>query len=344
MIARTSLIAAAMALVMLPLAASQALGAGAASGKKSKASHTDEPAQNVTAPLLRESISIEGKVIYLGDLFLNVGDLAHRAVAYSPPPGERAVFDARWLYRVARAYRLQWRPLSMRQQVVVERVSQVIERAEIEDAILAALYEKGADPDSELELSVQLSRIHVPIGLNATVGIDDITYEPRARRFAAIVSAPANDPAGKKLRLTGKLHNVIKVPVPARALARGDTVTKRDIKWVRVRADRVMPDTITKAEDLIDMAAKRGLRADLLIRQSDVERPVLIPRGSMVTVTLNHGPLALSAQGKSLESGAMGDTIRIINGRSKSVFEGLVIGPGRARVDLTSAHELAEIR
>ena len=68
----------------------------------------------------------------------NRADKADAAVAYAPAPGERAIFDARWLYRVARAYRLNWRPLSARQQIVVERVSQIIERSEIVDTIMAA--------------------------------------------------------------------------------------------------------------------------------------------------------------------------------------------------------------
>ncbi|MEK9673510.1 MAG: flagellar basal body P-ring formation chaperone FlgA [Rhodospirillaceae bacterium] len=338
--ARKYLLTAIVALALLPLAAGQALGNGERIRKGDPA-----PKAEASAPLLsREAITVEGRIVYLGDLFVNAGEHADVAVAYAPEPGERAIFDARWLYRVARAYRMKWRPISAQQQTIVQRASQVIERADIEDTILAALVEKGAEPDSLLELNVQLTRLHVPTNVQATVGIDDITYDPRTKRFATILSAPAKDPAGRKLRLTGRLHAVVKIPVAARVLGRNETIADRDVKWIKVRADMILPDTIIKAEDIVGMAAKRGLRPDTLVRQSDVERPVLVERNSIVTVTLVYGPMALSAQGKSLEKGSLGDVIRVKNKRSKAVFEAKVTGPGRAEATINAAAELADNR
>ncbi|MAO55691.1 MAG: flagella basal body P-ring formation protein FlgA [Rhodospirillaceae bacterium] len=341
MTARNLFIAAAMAAVLMPLASFTAAGAAT---KTSPADAAEQDAEKITAPLLRDAVIVDNKVIYLGDLFINVGDKGNAAVAYAPAPGERAVFDARWLYRVARAYRLNWRPLSSRQQVVVERVSQIIEKAEIVDTIMAALYEKGADPTSEVELTTHLSRVHIAGSAQPTVGIDDITYDARSQRFAAIVSIPKGDPAGHKLRLTGRLYGVVKVPVASRTVARNEVISKRDVKWINLRADRVMPDTVTKLEDLVGMSSRRGLRPDEIVRQSDIERPILVERGSLITITLHHGPMALSAQGKALERGALGDVVQIVNRRSNTVFEGEVTGPSRAKVEITTIRELAQNR
>ena len=89
-----------------------------------------------TAPImLNNALKVNGKVIRLGDLFTNTGDQSNVAIAYAPEAGKRASFDARWLYRVARAYRLQWRPINNRVRAVVTRVSQVIGRDEIKDAV-----------------------------------------------------------------------------------------------------------------------------------------------------------------------------------------------------------------
>jgi len=338
MTARNLFIAAALAAALVPVAALPASGAA----KKTSPADAAEQSEKMTAPLLRDSITVDDKVVYLGDLFINVGEKADAAVAYAPAPGERAIFDARWLYRVARAYRLNWRPLSARQQVVVERVSQVIERAEIVDTIMAALFEKGADPASELDLSTQLTRVHIAGSATPTIGVEDITYDPRSQRFAAVVSIPKGDPAGERLRLTGRLYPVVKIPVVSKVMARNDILTERDVKWIRIRADRIMPDTVTKLEDLVGMSVKRGLRPDDVIRVSDVERPILVERGALVTVTLSHGPLSLTAQGKALERGALGDVVQIVNKRSKSVFEGEITGPSRAKVTMTSIRELAQ--
>lgn len=293
-------------------------------------------------PVLRDSVSVDDKFVYLGDLFVNPGPKGNTAVAYAPRPGQRMVLDANWLYRVAQTYGLKWRPLSIRQQTVVERASQTIDRSEIEDAILAALYEKGADPNSELEFSTPLNRVQVSTKIQPTVGIDDITYDPRTFRFASVVSIPANSPAGEKLRLTGRVYPMTKVPVPAHGLDRGEIINKRDLKFTRIRTERLMPDTVTNMADLVGMAAKRPIQVGALVRQSDIERPILVERNSMVTVSLVHGALALSTQGKALESGAMGDTVRIMNSRSKQIFEGEVSGPGQATVRMFSVREVAQ--
>ena len=337
MTARKMIIAAAMAVALVPMASLSADGA-----TKKTASADAQAKPEMSVPLLRDAITVDDKVIYLGDLFINAGPYADSVVAYAPAPGERAIFDARWLYRVARAYRMNWRPLTVRQQIVVERVSQVIERSEIVDTLMAALYEKGADPESELELSTQLTRVHIAGSAQPTVGVDDITYDPRSQRFAAVVSIPKNDPAGERLRLTGRLFPVVKVPVPSRMMARNEVIGERDIRWIRLRTDRIMPDTVTKVEDMVGMAPKRSLRPDEILRRSDIERPILVERGSLVTVTLIHGPMALTAQGKALEQGALGDTVRIVNRRSKTVFEGEVVGPGRAKVQIAAIRELAQ--
>ena len=54
--------------------------------------------------ILKSAAIVEGRYITLGDLFENAGVRADTNVAYAPAPGKRAIFDARWLYRVARAH------------------------------------------------------------------------------------------------------------------------------------------------------------------------------------------------------------------------------------------------
>ena len=335
MTARNSFLAASLALALVPF------GTAPAAGGTTKADTGNQESATATAPLLRERVTVDDKYVYLGDLFINAGPKSESAVAYAPRPGERAVLDARWLYRVARAYGLNWKPMSVRQEVIVNRASQVVERSEIEDAVLAALYEKGADPNSELDFTTPLTRVNVSTKIQVSVGVDDVSYDARTHRFSTIVSIPANSPTGEKLRLTGRLYPVVKIPVPAHVINRGEIINRRDIKFIRIRAERLLPDSITKEDDLVGMASRRGMRPDELVRQADIERPVLVQRGSMVTVTLVHGTMALTAQGKALESGAQGDTVRIMNERSKNVFEGEITGPGRATIRVLTAREIA---
>lgn len=289
---------------------------------------TDETAR----VLLRESVKVRNKMVRLGDVFTSTGNKADIAIAYAPKPGKRAIFDARWLLRVARTYRLDWRPIGIEDQIVVARDSLIIAREEIEDSILSALIQNGADKSMILELSNRLVRLYVPANTIAKVGVEDASYDPRTGRFTAIVMAPANDPRAIRHRITGRLHKMTEVPVLTRRIMGKEVISKRDIKWIRIRSDRIRRDTIIRANDLIGMAAKRGLNPGRPLHASVVQRPVLVARGSLVTISLKAPKMILTARGKALQNGSDGDTVRITNIRSNKIIEAEVTGMGKVSI------------
>ncbi len=290
------------------------------------------PAAEGAPVTLRQSVTVSGELVRLGDLFVPAGDKAEAAVAYAPAPGKRAIFDARWLYRVARAYGLNWRPLSIHEKAVVARESIVIGRREIADRILAALVDKGVDADMQVELSNRMLRIHVAGDSTATVAVEDVVYEPRTRRFIAIVAAPADDPAARRIRVTGRLHRVIDVPILTRRVLAGEVIRERDVKWVRMRSDRLQRDTIQDPGGLIGKSPRRGLRAGVPVRVSDVRLPVLVPRRSLVTIVYRVRSMTLTTQGRALDDGGAGDTVRVANTQSNTVVQAVVTGANRVSV------------
>ncbi len=282
--------------------------------------------------MLRESVTVNSKHIRLGDIFINAGENAQAVVAYAPEPGKKAIFDARWLYRVARAYRLDWKPESIADRSVIVRQSVVIGRAEIEDHILAALINKGIDSNISVELNNRMMRLYVPGDSSATIAVEDVIYEPRTQRFTAIIVAPAGDPDAKRLRLTGRARKVSDVPVLSRRILAGEVISKNDIKWIKAYSNRLQADTILDADALIGKTPRRILRRGVVVRASDIRRPILVPKGALVTIILNRPRMTLTSQGKALEAGSDGDTIRVANTRSKIVIEAIVIGYNKVTV------------
>lgn len=281
---------------------------------------------------LREQFSVNADIIRLGDLFSGTGKKAKIAVAYAPDPGKRAVFDARWLFNVARNNQLDWRPLSIRERAVVSRNSQIIGREEIEDTILAALVDQGVGADMKVEISNRLLRIHVPGNAMATVAVDDLIYDPRRRRFTVLLSAPADSPAAKQYRLTGRVLKMVETPVLTKRISRGEIITRRDVEYIRIRASRLQNNVVLNAEDLFGMAPKRSLRAGVPIKTSEIRRPILVPKGALVMMVLKKKSLMLTAQGRAQEAGSDGDTIRVINVQSNTAVEAVVIGVNKVTV------------
>lgn len=285
---------------------------------------------------LQTHILVSDSVIRLGDIFTNAGTHAEKAIAYAPEPGSQTILNARGLYRVARAYRLDWRPLGAKTHAVVERESVRLNREDITDAVLAALIEKGAADDMEVEILRGPTEIHVPGGALTRIGVADSAYDPRSGRFTAMLQAPVDHPAAKKFRVSGRLHRLIDLPVPARRLKANERISARDIAWQRMRADRVPTGALTAEEDVIGFAGKRTLQAGRPIRGQDVQRPLLVKRNALVTIVLKVNNMSLTAQGRSMDSGALDDTVRIKNSQSGKVVDAIVVGDGKVAVQMAT--------
>ena len=286
--------------------------------------------------MLNSALKVNAKVIRLGDLFTSTGDQSSVAVAYAPEPGKRATFDARWLYRVARAYRLEWRPINDRVRAVVTRISQVIGRDEIKGALRDALVDEGIGPDADIEFSNRLMKLHVPGDSLVGVAVDDIDFDPRSRRFSAVISAPAGSPDARQFQIRGRIYKTVEVPVLVRRVLAGDSIKASDLKWIKIRARRMQPNTVIAEADIVGMTPRRGLRPGYPVLLSSIHRPIIVAKGSLVTMFLQAPKMILTAQGKALDNGSDGDVIRISNTQSKKVVEAEIIGHGKVAVRATA--------
>ena len=141
--------------------------------------------------------------------------------------------------------------------------------------------------------------------------------------------------------VAGKLYPTIEVPVLTRVIARGDTVLAQDIAMVRMRQDQLRPALITDPGAIVGMAAKVALRANQPIANGDLQKPLAVARGAMVTLVLNYHGMALTAQGRAIDQGSLGDTVRVTNTHSNMTVEGVIDGTNRVRVSLTGPVALA---
>ena len=280
---------------------------------------------------LNSFVTVSSDVVVLGDIFSNAGEKSGQAVAYAPNAGQKAVFDAPWLGRVAKAFNLGWAPVSGLERVVVERNSEVIESDVIKSVLIDRLIAEGIDPSSEITLANDSMRLYAPAGSDNDIKINDLSYDRFGGSFVAKMSWQGEN-GSQIVRVRGRVDQVTEVPVMARRIMRGDIISKRDIRWVKVRSNRLQRDMIVDHSDLIGMTARRTIAADQPIRTSEVRRPLMVTKGSSVTIELTTPLMQLSTKGRALEGGSRGDIIRISNLQTNTVIEAEITGPGIARV------------
>ena len=61
-------------------------------------------------------------------------------------------------------------------------------------------------------------------------------------------------------------------------------------------------------------------------------KPNIVQRNDTVTLVYEAPGLVLTLRGQAQESGALGDTISVLNQQTKRVVQGVISGPGRVMV------------
>jgi flagella basal body P-ring formation protein FlgA len=80
--------------------------------------------------------------------------------------------------------------------------------------------------------------------------------------------------------------------------------------------------------DLEGMHAGRTLRAGAPVRPDDVRKPILVTKGSTVTMNFNAPGITLVATGKAMSEGGMGETVTVLNPVSYRQISCTVTGAG----------------
>ncbi|MGP1396867.1 MAG: flagellar basal body P-ring formation chaperone FlgA [Inquilinaceae bacterium] len=293
-----------------------------------------EAAQGAT---LRSHAVVDGAEVTLGDLFDGLEPaMADVAIVQAPAAGRTVVLDARWLARVARAYKIDWTARSPYDRLELTRSSTRLSADTLADAVRVSLEGRVAGDRIRIELDDPRSELHLPTDIAATLAVEDLVYQPNGGRFSARLVAPAEGPARTQITVSGRALPVTDVPVLTANIRAGTVIGPRDIAWIEVAGDRNGPDLVTDPEDLIGMTPRRGIAPNTPIRMHDLSAPVVVARGDIVEMHLSSGALTVTAKGRALEDGARDDIIRVINVDSNRTVEARVTGDHAVTVAFAS--------
>lgn len=289
------------------------------------ASALSQEARNV---VLKERLTTSDASITLGDLFDVSGAVADTAIARAPEPGARLSLDPTYVQRIAAREGLSWANAGGLLRVTIERSARTITTGELASVFEEMLFVETGQPHA---ISITNSRTSLTAPINTMGSVEVISFDRDARSglFRAQVRAWSEGPVEV---ISGRAEAVVDLPVLTRPIARGEIISANDITWIRLPASQVRQALVMSEDDLIGMAARRSLRADLPVREFDVEAPSIIERGEVVSLVFQSGTLTLAARARAMESAAEGDLIRFVNLQSNRTVEAIAEAPGRARV------------
>lgn len=277
---------------------------------------------------------VTADVVTVGDVFEGITRSADHVLAPAPAPGEELKLSAHDLARISDAFGYGWQPKSTMDQVVIRRDALEIDRYQIEAALQERLFQTLPGRRFELVLDNASRGFYVAPTESTVLDVLDMSTDVARAQFRATVAA------GKVQRtVAGQFFLVTEVPVLQNPVRSGDIIRAADVTFVDMRESDIGAKTILHADQLIGQSARRSLPALRALSASDVVEPVLVKKGDLVTITLQDSTLHLTAQGRALENGAAGASVRIMNTSSRQIVEGVVTGFQSVAVPLPGARQ-----
>lgn len=288
------------------------------------------PAEAHSATLRLHSV-VEREVVSLGDLWDGLSPRAAGVVlGNAPEPGSSFTVESQQLAHIARLNGLDWRPQA-NERITVERPGQVVPRALVEQALMAAVARQGGPRDALIELG-GWSQPMMPAGGEPRIDIDQLSYDRGEGRFVALVSASAGEGERTLLRITGKAIGMIEVVVATRRIAAQEPIGRADVRIERIRSDRAPEDAAQTVSEVVGRVAPRPIGTGQPVQLDQLGRAAAVAKGASVTMAVSVGGLEVAASGRALEDGRVGDTIPVQNLMSRAVVDALVVAPGSVRV------------
>jgi flagellar basal body P-ring formation protein FlgA len=283
------------------------------------------------AATLRSVTTLHAATVRLSDLFDDAGANANRVLGPGPGAGGRLVVESAQLGAIAHQFAVDWRPSSSADRVVLDRPGRPLRREDALNAVRSALIAAGVSADCDVDLP-GFSPPLIPFDTDPRPVVSDLDYDPNGGRFTAMLSVTGQAMEPIHMRLVGQADDTIELPVAVARLAVGTVLREEDIRTARVHTSLVRGDVIRRAADAVGMQVKRQLAAGRPLAVSELSRPAMVQKRASVMMLLDSPGIRLTAQGQALDTGALGERIRVLNPVSRIVIEAEVIGPDRVQV------------
>ena len=282
-----------------------------------------------SAATLKPFTSLTSGVVRLSDLWDGVTD--DKPLGPAPAPGGRITVPSAQLAAIAKQFGVDWRPGSTADRTVLERAARALTKEDIKAPLWDALAGAGAHRDAELELGV-FTTAPLPAEADPSITVQNLELDGVTGRFSATLDIAAAGAPNTQLRVTGRVQEMVDLPVAKRRLMPGDVIAPEDLQWIRLHSALGRGDVVRLPAQAVGQALKHAVPPNQPIPLADLGRPVVVNKGTAMTLTLESPGLQLTAQGVATGPGGIGEHIRVLNPLSRMTVEAEITAPGQARV------------
>lgn len=292
---------------------------------------TIAPEQTVNGPMLTLGAIAEVS----GEDEAKVKALRSLPLGTAPKPGSRLVLTrellgARMLATGTDLSGITW---NVPDNIIIIASFQIVPGIKIADAASEALIKRlnVAEDKRELELIGFSSDLNAPVGdirLSA-----ELPYGIRKSGPTIVnVTVSSDGRVYEKISLRYNVKVYEDIIIAAKPIAPHEPLTTDNLTYQRTDVTRITGSYFTDISRLNGLNAKRAIATGALISDISLEKPILVKRGSNVTITARSGDMAITAFGEALQDGTEGQVIRVQNTNSKRIVAAKVVGEGLVQI------------
>lgn len=281
-----------------------------------------------------DRVEVRGESITLGDLLGAdpVSPVAAVRLGYAPNPGHYRWISRNELQGMLGRAGIVTGALELPERVLVTRAAGRLAEGLVEAAVRNHYLQ--AFP----AFSVSIEELEAPRDLVLPEGQVEVRVDARG-------TPPRLDGVTLKLDLLvdGKLQRSHwarvrakargRVAVVRRPLSFGQILRRGDVELVE--QDLVdLEGCISSLEGLDGLVARRPMAPGAVLRMRDLQQPVLVRAGDIVTLIARGPTFSISASARARQAGRQGESILVQNLDSREVVTAKVVGTGEVRIDL----------
>lgn len=173
-------------------------------------------------------------------------------------------------------------------------------------------------------------RILLPNGTPETaLALDGFALDARAGLFATRLVMPD----GTRRGLRGRAIVTVPALVPVRRLAAGEVIAEADLTHADIPLTTLTGAALRLRGELVGKEVQRALLAGRPVGAASVREPRAVRRGEQVLIAYSGDGIDLTAPGRALQDGILGDQVRVVNLASNRTITAAVAGSGRVTVE-----------
>lgn len=204
-----------------------------------------------------------------------------------------------------------------------------------------AIAQEFKAPSAQVQFTDPAFAARLAAVLGASPRLSLITLDKVTGRFEVLLRPAQDNPALPPQILAGHAKAMVRLPVLARDMRAGDVLQEADVSEAELPLGRVSSNALRSKAELLGFAARRPLRAGTPVDASDLRRPVLVAKGTLVTIRFALPGIELSVQGQAQADGGAGEPIAVLNTATRRTLQARVVAAGLVEVSPAAAPQLA---